>query len=384
MVAPPDPRVVQRESGHRRRFRVFLDLREAGEICSKHRIARRMRVNQSARLARVSSTALVPAAAVHCDGSKQGVGHEDNGDDDASRDQPASITRQLRLPGWGDVLRMAAAVAGRGSYLLVVFAVVCHAACGGSTPTGPTTTTNPPTTPPPVPPAPAPQLLSLSGTVFMDTDVIIASDPTAFVDATYTGTGNREMFDRRQNRFVTYKAFLFNATFGDGLRAEIAVNPEFQTSAAAAVVAKKYGRVIGQIPTSLRRDMRTVWIHRGRQPFGGGNNNVLVHTDQADEYESMGVLEEAIVHESSHTSLDARHAAAQGWIQAQQTDADFISVYARDNPSREDVAESFLPWLAVRFRESRISADLAHTVRTRMPNRLQYFDSQGFDASPIR
>ena len=66
--------------------RVFLDLREAGETCSKHRVARLMRVNQSARPARLSHAALVgrqavgpdpepPAAAVHGDAAKQGVGH---------------------------------------------------------------------------------------------------------------------------------------------------------------------------------------------------------------------------------------------------------------------------------------------------------------------
>ena len=66
--------------------RVFLDLREAGETCSKHRVARLMRENQSARAARLSHAALVgrqavgpdpesPAAAVHGDAAEQGLGH---------------------------------------------------------------------------------------------------------------------------------------------------------------------------------------------------------------------------------------------------------------------------------------------------------------------
>ena len=65
--------------------RVFLDLREAGETCSKHRVARLMRENQSARAAWLSHPALVrrqavgpdpqsPAAAIHGDAAKQGVG----------------------------------------------------------------------------------------------------------------------------------------------------------------------------------------------------------------------------------------------------------------------------------------------------------------------
>ena len=39
--------------------RVFLDLREAGETCSKHRVARLMRENQSSRAAWLSDAALV-------------------------------------------------------------------------------------------------------------------------------------------------------------------------------------------------------------------------------------------------------------------------------------------------------------------------------------
>ena len=38
-----DPSVVHREPRHLRSARVFLDLREAGETCSKHRVARLMR-----------------------------------------------------------------------------------------------------------------------------------------------------------------------------------------------------------------------------------------------------------------------------------------------------------------------------------------------------
>ncbi len=41
-----NPCIVHGESGHYGAPRVFLDLREAGETCSKHRVARLMRVNQ--------------------------------------------------------------------------------------------------------------------------------------------------------------------------------------------------------------------------------------------------------------------------------------------------------------------------------------------------
>jgi hypothetical protein len=191
------------------------------------------------------------------------------------------------------------------------------------------------------------------------------------------------MFDRRVNNWITVNAYLFNASFDDGLTAEIQVNPEFSSSDAALVEAQKYGEVIGRLPTALRTSVETVWIHKGIQPFGGGNNNLLIHTGQADLYEADGILEETFVHEAAHTSLDSTHAAATGWLAAQTGDGTFISTYARDFPDREDIAESFLPYLAIRYRSDRISQPLADTIVQTIPNRIAYFDNQSFDMYPI-
>ena len=124
------------------------------------------------------------------------------------------------------------------------------------------------------------------------------------------------MYDRRVNNWITINAFLFNASFNDGLTTEVQVNPEFGTSTAAGVEANKYATSVGRLPTALRRDVRALWIHQGVQPFGGGNNSILIHTGQADLYVADGILEETFVHEASHTSLDAAHAAAAGWLAA--------------------------------------------------------------------
>ncbi len=191
------------------------------------------------------------------------------------------------------------------------------------------------------------------------------------------------MFDRRVNVWVTVEAYLFRASFSDGLSPEVQVNPEFGSAAAAGVQARKYAAVIGRLPKGLRVDVDAVWIHRGTQPFGGGNRSLLIHTGQADAYTADGILEETLVHEAAHTSLDAGHAAAPGWLAAQNADGTFISTYARDNPAREDVAETFLLFLALRYRLNRIGPALARTIRATIPHRVAYFDRQVFDASPV-
>jgi len=222
----------------------------------------------------------------------------------------------------------------------------------------------------------------LNGTAFIDPDIITDADTTTFVSLVSMGQGSRMMFDRRANDFVTLDAHLFDATFDDGLMAEIQVNPEFDSIAALAE-AETYAEVIGRLPTVLRADVETVWIHAGEELFGGGNNNLLIHTEQAAIYLNDGFLEEVLAHEAVHTSLDAAHAASAGWLAAQEADPVFISGYARDFPDREDLAEAFVPWFAVRHRSDRITTFLGSIITTAIPARLEYLDAQNFDLYPF-
>jgi hypothetical protein len=222
-----------------------------------------------------------------------------------------------------------------------------------------------------------------SGTIFFDPDIITAADPSAIQSTTYTGRGTRTMFDRRSARFEAINAYLFAIVWNDGLRTEAQINPEFGSIAPATVEAEKYGRIVGQLPYSLRVNIRALWIHQGVQPFGGGNYSILIHTGQTTLYEKDGILEETLIHEAAHTSLDSAHATAQGWLAAQRQDPAFISTYAAENPTREDIAESFLPWLAVRHRRSRISATDFDKITRAIPRRLAYFDNQRLSLQPM-
>ncbi len=222
-----------------------------------------------------------------------------------------------------------------------------------------------------------------SGTIFIDPDIITPADPTTFQVIVPAGRGLRTMFDRRVDDWITVNAYLFDTTFDDGFMVEVQVNPEFGSTSAAFEQAEKYAIVIGRLPTELRRDVETVWIHMGTEPFGGGNNNLLIHTGQAADYLNRGILEEVFVHEGAHSSLDAAHAAAPGWLAAQEADPTFISNYAGKFPDREDIAESFLTYLAIRYRADRISPELEQTILAAIPNRIEYFDGLDLDMFPL-
>lgn len=223
------------------------------------------------------------------------------------------------------------------------------------------------------------------GTIFVSPDILKASDPTAFSTLEDAGQGERTMFDRRagsDGAFIILKPYLFKANYKDNLSIEMQVNPEFGTVDKARIEARKYAEVIGRLPTVLRKDVKTSWIHKGDKLFGGGNNNLLIHTGQAAAYERDGILEEALIHEGAHSSLDAEHALAKEWVAAQKADPVFISTYAEENPQREDIAESFIFFLALQYRLDRIPKELKETVEKCIPQRMAYFKKQGFNVYP--
>ena len=228
----------------------------------------------------------------------------------------------------------------------------------------------------------APPAPSRAGTIFLNRNIMTADDPSTYVSLNPNGQATRTMFDRRTNSFNQETARLFNATYSDGFNIEIQVNPEF-TQAEALVEAEKYGTEIGRLPKVLKRDVQTLWIHRGEELFGGGNNNILIHTETtANVYEPRGNLHETLIHEACHTSLDSYIKDDPEWLYAQTADGTFISEYARDNPNREDIAETFVLYIAYRFRPEVLSETLKTFIEEAMSYRMDYFDKQNLDLAP--
>ena len=231
-----------------------------------------------------------------------------------------------------------------------------------------------PSTPLPVLPVEMRENPPFSGTLYFGHDFITADDPSYFLELEERPAGPRRMYDRRAG-WVDLTPHIYLATFSDGLVIEVQFNPEFENADLRLELGNRYLRTIGQLPTELRADVETVWIHDGDEDFGGGNFNLLIHTGRAFAYEDQGILEEVFLHEAAHTSLDAYHKDSPGWLTAQSNDGQFISDYARDNPYREDIAESFPMYYAVRYKSSDIPTSTLATIVSTMPNRIQYFDN---------
>ena len=122
------------------------------------------------------------------------------------------------------------------------------------------------------------------GTIFIDKDIITNADSSTFIDVLYTGIEQRTMFDRRVDDWVIMKPYLFDASFNDGLKCEIQVNPEFGNSDNALIEALRYGEEIGRLPTALRKDVETVWIHKGIKPYKNDRNILIVTYSLHQDY----------------------------------------------------------------------------------------------------
>ncbi len=209
------------------------------------------------------------------------------------------------------------------------------------------------------------------------------ADPTTLGSITYAGRGQRFVYDRRPDTWITIDVYLFDVQYA-GQQVEFRVNPEFGSEEAAQAEVETYAPVLGQMPAVLLSGIRYVDIHAGDDPWGGGTNGILIHAERSKYYFRRGIhfMEESFLHEAVHAALDIAHKDSPGWRAAQAADGVFISTYARDRPDKEDIAESFLAYFAVRYRPERL-ADAERTVILRtIPNRLIYFDEQGFDMSP--
>ena len=231
--------------------------------------------------------------------------------------------------------------------------------------------------------------------------LITDTDATGLSSVTYSGRGERRFFDFRLREWITVNAYLFDVRMW-GRNIEFQVNPEFGSVDAARAEVDTYAAPLGRMPSGILSRVKSVHINDGepghpdldksshlnafrRDPkiFGGsyGDNSVTVHTGSAQRYLRVGILEEVLLHECAHVTLQ-NHQHEPGWREAQEADGEFITNYARDNPDREDVAESLVAYFALRYRADRISARVRAAIADTIPNRMEYFGGLALDWSP--
>ena len=223
------------------------------------------------------------------------------------------------------------------------------------------------------------------GTAWIANSVITPQSPSDMVSVAFVAVAPRTTYDRRANDWVTKNSYVFRGTFRASKSIDFIVDPEFPSQEAAGMQASRYAQVVGQLPRGCRTQIDAVWLHKGDENFGGGNRALLIHTDYADQ--NWAYVEELLVHECAHTSLDPAWSGsvkASSWANAVARDPGFISKYAADFPKSEDVAESFLPYVMWKLGgASGVVPEQLATMERTIPHRFEAFESTAIDLRPL-
>ena len=231
-------------------------------------------------------------------------------------------------------------------------------------------------------PAVAPNCLVHAVTVDSDTPsywqkkapfLIADSDPSPYTDLTSVGENRISVaYSAQSSRSV----YVYEARYPDQQTISVMVDQGFSRSRADDL-ATFYARRVGQLPARSALDEFVVLVcyendgpYQACQGYANrGKSQVAIF------HHERGQLGYFMLHEYAHVAYDGAAYASANWRAAVAADDRFITEYARDFPNREDVAESYVAWFAVRCSADRLlPPSEAAFIRSAIPARLAYFD----------
>lgn len=224
--------------------------------------------------------------------------------------------------------------------------------------------------------------------------LIIASDPTIFSGLIYHG-----LQDVHEHRYITvgptdmYQAHVYTLQMTNGLEMPLTVDAFFSESRVYEF-AHRYGRVIGQMPIQFIERLvsfsvitsqpgkvchssRTKqWcVERRDELFHGVVEELMLHTlshnflDWNDPNRAVhNIFDASIIHEHEGT-LNRKE-----WEQAASQDNFYLTKYAETHQGVEDIAESIMGYLAVKWRPERFDPIFIEYLKQNMANRFTLLD----------
>lgn len=158
--------------------------------------------------------------------------------------------------------------------------------------------------------------------------------------------------------------------------------PEYGNYKNALKIAKTVAYAQGRIPAQLRKDAKKIHVFKGKgRSFAtASDHSIYLYPQDVD----IEFLEELLAHESAHTSLDPHWRYDSDWQDAVANDSGFISDYAKENIITEDIAESILAYLTVKYKPQRITADQESHFRLANAYRFAFFDRRFKKLHPMQ
>ncbi len=235
--------------------------------------------------------------------------------------------------------------------------------------------------------------MSEDGTTFIYSDLVNKDDLTTYKTISGPTIEPRvEMYDREANNGAGAwdypEAYVFSITYDDDITSKINIRKsDYPDQADAKTLAIKYATMMGRIPAFLREGVNHINLMKGDLAWGGNRNrnvgwlDLQVDGEHSRDYERRKVEEETLIHESCHAALDYLYynegeVCKEEWQQIQNDDPMYISKYAFDFKCREDVAESFVAYLVVKYRNDRFAQETLTKITAAIPNRIKSFDER--------
>ena len=223
-----------------------------------------------------------------------------------------------------------------------------------------------------------------ASTAYVDSNIVSPHDRTAFAGTTYSGTDVYNGWDVRTHEWADLNVYAYHVAWSDLPSCIAMVDTTFVGKDSAGVLVEFYARALGRIPLTLRAAVKGFCIMAGDSVFSTNYDSIVnIYHGQGLILVADGVLEETLIHEGTHAALDPKYAAIPQWLAAQKADVRFISDYAAEHPTTEDMAESVLFWIAMKFVPWRITDEETETVHTTIPHRLKFLDDVIFDEHPM-
>jgi len=234
------------------------------------------------------------------------------------------------------------------------------------------------------------------GTGGLAPQLVTPSDPSSLIEINFLEKGTR--YYPRGDTWSgslsgSFEANVFQATYANDKTMNFVIESSIPF-AQAETIAGQAAFIYGQMPALILAGMRDFIV----LPGNGHPSSGPVTTFYYDVFYRMGDrIEEGLIHDSAHASLDwpARNemydikdnrtllprpgvTTRDAWLQAARDDNYYVSTYAKDNPEREDIAESIIQYLIVRWRPERFDPYHVQFIKETIPNRIAYLDTFDF------
>jgi len=221
--------------------------------------------------------------------------------------------------------------------------------------------------------------------IYINPNIIGEKDISVFDTVTFTGWTYQEIFDRRKMEYSYEDVAAYQVQWDNGNGIEIQVHKELFEHTNSEKILSDYvipfAYRVGQLPRFILDGIKRVVLLKGDERWSAALGSIYIHVDDEDSINS-GYVEEVLIHEGGHAALDEKVSNSLEWKEAQLKDSIFISKYAAENHD-EDLTESLIAWIAVKYRNRRISTSDSLNIVESIPFRLAYLDSLKLDMYPF-